>query len=165
MQSKFFAYLLSIPCLIFMSCDSKQVYNVYHSVPKEWHKDSIKTFKLTAPDTIKPYNLFITLRNTSDYKYNNLFLITEINYPNGKVIMDTLEYKMAAANGELLGKGFSDIKENKLWFKGFNSQFVFSESGDYTFNIQHAIRRNGNVNGDEFLEGITDLGFRIEKLD
>ena len=40
-----------------------------------------------------------------------------MNYPNGKVVKDTLEYKMAAPNGELLGTGFSDIKENCIQAK------------------------------------------------
>jgi len=52
-----------------------------------------------------------------------------------------------------------DVKENKLWYK---ENVIFNESGDYTVNIQHAMRENGKVNGVEALEGITDIGFRIE---
>ena len=37
------------------------------------------------------------------------------------------------------------------------------KTGDYTVNIQHAMRENGKVNGVVELEGITDIGFRIEK--
>ena len=89
-----------------------------------------------------------------------MFLIVEMNFPNGKVIKDTLEYQMAYPNGELLGTGFTDVKENKLWYK---EQVVFEETGEYTVNIQHAMRENGKVNGDINIEGITDVGFRIEK--
>jgi gliding motility-associated lipoprotein GldH len=66
---------------------------------------------------------------------------------------------MAKPNGELLGSGFTDIKENKLWYK---EGIVFNESGEYTINIQHAMRENGKVNGVVNLEGITEVGFRIE---
>ncbi len=83
-------------------------------------------------------------------------------FPHGKTIKDTLEYKMAEPSGKLLGSGLTDIKENKLWYKGYNTPFVFKESGDYTINIQHAMRENGKVNGVTELEGITDIGFRIE---
>ena len=148
--------------IILASCDSKQVFDAYQSVPKKWHKDSLMTFTVTAPDTISTYNLFVNLRNNSDYAYSNLFLIAELQYPNGKTIKDTLEYKMAAPNGELLGEGFTDVKENKLWYKGYDSPFVFEESGDYTITLQQAMRRNGDVNGVLELEGITDIGFRIE---
>ena len=83
-----------------------------------------------------------------------------MNFPHGKTVKDTLEYKMAEPNGEFLGTGLSDVKENKLWYK---EGVVFNETGEYTVNIQHAMRENGEVNGIDNLEGITDVGFRIEK--
>ncbi|WP_339754169.1 gliding motility lipoprotein GldH [uncultured Winogradskyella sp.] len=150
-------------CFLITSCDSKVVFDVYKSVPSKWHKDSVASFNFKAPDAIKNYDLYLQLRNTNDYKFNNLFLIVELNYPNGKVVKDTLEYKMAAPNGKLLGTGFSDLKENKLWYKGFKAPFKFIEEGDYTVNIQHAMRSNGEVNGIVNLEGITDIGFRVEQ--
>jgi len=146
---------------VFVSCDSNSVFDKYKSVPNKWHKDSIVSFKVNPPDSTNAYNLFVTLRNTNDYKFNNLFLIVGMNFPNGKVIKDTLEYKMAKPNGELLGTGFTDVKENKLWYK---EQVIFEESGEYTVNIQHAMRENGKVNGVIDLEGITDIGFRIESI-
>ncbi|MEM9679003.1 MAG: gliding motility lipoprotein GldH [Bacteroidota bacterium] len=155
--------LILILGIITLSCDSKRIYDEYRPVENQWHKDSIIAFKMTPPDTIKPYNLFINIRNNDAYKYSNLFLIAELNYPNGKIVKDTLEYKTAAPNGELLGKGFSDVKESKLWYKGFKSDFIFSESGEYTVNIQHAMRKNGAVNGIVNLEGVTDIGFRVEQ--
>ncbi|MGB5419669.1 gliding motility lipoprotein GldH [Algibacter sp.] len=144
---------------ILVSCDSNSVYDNYKSVPNAWHKDSIVSFKVNPPDYIKPHNLFVNLRNTNAYKYNNLFLIVEMVFPHGKTIKDTLEYRMAEPSGKLLGKGFTDIKENKLWYK---EGVVFNETGEYTINIQHAMRENGKVQGVVELEGITDIGFRIE---
>jgi len=147
--------------LLIVSCDSNSVYDNYKSIPNSWHKDSIVSFKVTPPDSTNAYNLFVNLRNTTTYKYNNLFLIVEMVFPHGKTIKDTLEYKMAEPNGKLLGEGYMDIKENKLWYK---QNIVFKEKGEYTINIQHAMRENGKVNGVIELEGITDIGFRIENL-
>jgi gliding motility-associated lipoprotein GldH len=144
----------------FISCDSNRVFDEYKSVPNKWHKDSIIEFNITPPDSITPYNLFVNIRNTSDYKYSNLFLIVEMNFPNGKVVNDTLEYLMTKPNGAFLGTGFSDVKENKLWYK---EGVIFSETGEYKVKIQHAMRENGNIKGVENLEGITDVGFRIEQ--
>ncbi|NNK40980.1 MAG: gliding motility lipoprotein GldH [Winogradskyella sp.] len=158
--SKSFIWVLIL--IVVLGCDSEAVYDHYKSVPNMWHKDSIISFNINAPDTLKPYNLFVNLRNTNDYKFNNLYLIVDMNYPNGKVIKDTLEYKMAAPNGELLGSGFSDIKENKLWYKGFDNPFVFSEIGSYSIEIQHAMRQLGDVEGVTNLDGVTDIGVRIE---
>ena len=144
----------------FTSCDSSQVFDAYKTIPNSWQKDSIISFNIIPPDTTQHYNLFVNVRNNSDFKYSNLFLVVEMIFPNGKVIKDTLEYLMAKPSGEFLGTGFSDIKENKLWYK---EGVVFEESGDYKISIQHAMRKNGSVKGIENLEGITDVGFRIEK--
>lgn len=142
-----------------VSCDSHQIFDQYKTVSNQWHKDSLVSFTVTPPDSTHLYNLFINIRNTNDYKFSNLFLITEINFPHGKTIKDTLEYQMAKPNGELLGEGFTDIKENKLWYK---EGVIFDEVGEYKITIQHAMRNNGEVNGVDNLEGITDVGFRIE---
>jgi len=148
--------------VLMLSCDSKQVFDHYKTVGQYWNKDSIMSFKVKAPDTINNYNLFVNLRNNSNYKYSNLFLIVQMNYPNGKVETDTLQYDMAKPNGEFLGTGFGDTKENKLWYKGYEKPFKFSEIGEYTFNIKHAMRENGAVEGLTNLDGITDVGFRVE---
>ncbi|MBU2949758.1 gliding motility lipoprotein GldH [Tamlana agarivorans] len=153
--------LLLLVLLFFslVSCNSQYYFDEYKPVPKKWHKDSIVSFKIIPPDSINLYNLFVNLRNTSAYKYSNLFLIVEMAFPHGKIITDTLEYKMAEPSGKFLGTGYSDIKENKLWYK---EHVIFSESGEYEVKIQQAMRENGMVNGVEELEGITDVGFSIE---
>ena len=152
-------FLFFVSFILLVSCDSNRVYDVYKSVPNTWHKDSVVSFNVTPPDSTNAYNLFVNLRNTNDYKFSNLFLIVEMVFPHGKTVTDTLEYRMADPTGKLLGTGLTDVKENKLWYK---EQVIFSESGEYTLNIQHAMRENGKVNGVQELEGITDVGFRIE---
>lgn len=156
-------FILVCFLVLFTACDSNQVFDEYQSVPKQWKKDNIKEFNFQAPDTINHYNLFVNLRNNYDYKYSNLFLIVKMNYPNGKISADTLEYEMANPDGTFLGTGFTDVKENKLWYKGYDKPFVFSENGDYKVSIQQAMRENGKTNGIENLQGILDIGFRIEK--
>ena len=146
---------------VLTSCDPNRVFDEYQSVPDKWNKESVISFKINPPDSVKAYNLFVNLRNTNAYKYNNLFLIVEMDFPHGKKIKDTLEYKMADPSGKFLGTGITDIKENKLWFK---EHVIFKEKGEYVINIQHAMRENGKVQGVVDLVGITDVGFRVEKL-
>ena len=117
--------LFLIFSIVLVSCDSNRVFDEYKSVPNKWHKDSIISFYFTPPDSTENYNLFVNLRNTNTYKYNNLFLIVEMVYPHGKTIKDTLEYRMADPTGKLLGTGLTDVKENKLWYKGSDSNFSF----------------------------------------
>lgn len=160
MQQNSVLLFLIMFSLVFVSCDPNRVYDVYKPVDNIWNKDSIVSFKIKAPDSTNAYNLFVNLRNTNAYKYNNLFLIVEMDFPHGKKIKDTLEYKMADPTGKLLGAGITDTKENKLWYK---ENVVFKEKGEYVVKIQHAMRENGKVSGVVNLEGIIDVGFRIEK--
>ena len=71
---------------------------------------------------------------------------------------------MAKPNGELLGSGFTSVKQHKLSFKGYNTPFVFSEEGTYKVQIQQAMRHRGAFKGVDQLEGIIDVGFSIESL-
>ncbi|SRR5690554_2508329 len=145
--------------LLLTSCDKQMVYDQYVSYPNQWERDSIAGFEFVAPDTTQTYQLFINLRNTSDYPYNNLFLITRLTFPNGRVLGDTLEYRMAAPSGQWLGTGFGEVKENKLWYK---ENFRFSEEGTYRMEIQQAMRKGGSTRSLDTLKGVTEVGFRIE---
>ncbi|WP_282079741.1 gliding motility lipoprotein GldH [Aquimarina algiphila] len=142
-----------------LSCDDKQVFDEYQTVADAWEINEKVSFTIPELDSLQDYNLFINVRNNNSYRYSNLFLISEMKFPNGKVITDTLEYRLAAPDGQWLGTGFSELKENKLWYK---EKVKFKEQGQYMITLQHAMRKNGEVNGITSLEGITDIGFRIE---
>jgi gliding motility-associated lipoprotein GldH len=156
------SFLLLIALLMLVSCDKKRVFDEYKSVGSAWHKDSIVSFKLPVLDSVKQYNLFVNLRNNNDYPFNNLFLIVSLDMPNGMTKVDTLEYQMAAPDGTLLGDGFTDIKESKLYYK---TKIQFKPAGQYNVSIKQAVRQNGKIAGVEKLEGVTEVGFRIESIE
>lgn len=151
--------LLIISLAFLVSCDSKTVFSEYKSVSNGWEKGQKIAFSFPAPDTINSYNIFVNLRNDETYKYSNLFLIVHMNFPEGKTISDTLEYAMAKPNGEWLGEGFTSLKENKLWYR---ENIIFPNSGVYNVQIEHAMRINGSVDGIISLDGIKDVGIKIE---
>lgn len=146
--------------LSFISCDKDRVFDEYKNIDGSWKKTDTISFSFEQNDTIKPYNLFLNIRNNNDYPYNNLYLIVSLKQPDNLVKTDTLEYLMANPDGTLMGEGFSDVKESKLWYQ---ENFVFKKSGRYNISIIQAVRETGDVKGVEDLKGITDLGFRIEK--
>jgi gliding motility-associated lipoprotein GldH len=143
-----------------ISCNPSDRFSKNKSIPGTWDKDDMVEFIIPQMDTLKKYDLFINIRNTNDYRFNNLFLIVTMEFPHGKTITDTLEYRMANPDGTWMGKGLGSIKENKLWYKEGVS---FFEQGDYKISIQHALRNNGEVDGVTQLEGITDVGLSIEE--
>jgi gliding motility-associated lipoprotein GldH len=152
--------LLLLVVILFFSCDKKRVFDDYKTLGSAWHKDSIVSFNLPELDSTKRYNLFVTLRDNNNYPFNNLFLIVSLEMPNGFTKVDTLEYQMANPDGSLMGDGFSDIKENKLFYK---EKVRFR--GKYKVNIKQAVRESGKVPGVTALDGITEVGFRIENIE
>lgn len=147
--------------MLLAGCEEKSFFSEMHQTPGYWHKDSIVNFSFKVEDTLNKYNCFIHIRNSKDYKYNNLFLITSMQFPYGKVVVDTLEYKMAFKNGKLMGEGMGSLKYNKLWYK---EDVQFSEPGEYEVKIQHAMRKAGQVEPLLKLEGIEEIGFSYEPL-
>ncbi len=154
--------LFILVALLVISCDKKRVFDEYKSVGNSWHRDSIITFKLPKLESEKKYNLFVNVRDNNDYPFDNLFLIVSLEQPNKKILVDTLEYKMANPDGTLMGDGFTDIKENKLFYK---EKVDFKLKGDYKVHVRQAVRQTGKVAGVTNLKGITEVGFRIESID
>ncbi len=146
--------------LLLISCDSTTVFNKTEFLDGHWGEKEVVEFKLPQLDSLKRYNLFLNVRNTNEYKYNNLFLIVSMNFPHGKTIVDTLEYRMAHSDGAWMGEGIGDIKDNKLWYK---EGVRFVEDGIYSISLSHAMRKNGEVEGVIKLDGISDVGVSVEE--
>jgi len=145
-----------------VSCTNNLIYNQYTPIESaQWHKDSVINFTVNSTDTITKNNLYVTLRNNKDYEFSNLFLIVGIKFPNNYQIVDTLEYEMTSPEGRFLGTGMTDIKENKLEYK---TNVTFSLVGDYDISVQQAMRKTRDIEGLTSLNGITDVGLQIEKL-
>lgn len=151
--------ILVIICCI--SCNQGLVFSEYVALPNGiWQQQDTISFEFSTPDTTTQHDLFLNIRNDNSYAFSNLFLIVQLEAPDGKIAVDTLEYEMALPDGTWLGEGAGSIKESKLWYK---ENINFSDSGVYTLEVRHAMRRNGNVEGIAELKGITDIGLQIEK--
>lgn len=146
--------------LLLFSCDSKMLVGEMRELPGNWMKNEVMTFQIPELDSLKKYDLFLHLRNTNDYPFNNIFLIASMEFPHGLTITDTLEYRMANPDGTWLGTGIGTVKESKLVYK---ENVSFLEEGIYKLSISHAVRNNGEVQGVSQLEGITEVGYSIEE--
>lgn len=153
----FFIVIISV-----FSCSDHLKYDQFQSIENDrWQKDSIIKFTFESNDTISKNNINVNIRNNKKYEFSNLFLIVGIKFPNDYQIMDTLEYEMTTPEGHFLGTGFSDIKENKLEYK---TNVVFPVKGEYKISVQQAMRKTKDIDGLVYLNGITDVGIQIEKI-
>ncbi len=153
---------LMILLLGLISCDSNRVFDEYQSFENNiWLRSNSVEFQITITDTISKNNLFLNLRNDKDYEFSNLFIIAQISFPDGSRVIDTLEYEMTDKVGNFLGSGYTDIKENKLFYK---ENVRFNQIGLYSVKVEQAMRKIGNIQALDSLRGVTDLGFRIESV-
>lgn len=159
MLKKILAYAVAV--IILMACQESEQFFDSKKTEGFWHKDSIVDFSFKAPDTTDNYNFYIHVRNTKDYNYSNLFLITSMQFPYGKTVVDTLEYEMAFKDGRLMGEGIGSLKYNKLWYK---EAIKFSEVGEYKLNIRHAMRKSNTIETLDKLQGVEEIGFSYEPV-
>ena len=154
MKGKIIAGIL-FAFLFLAACTNNNVYFQYHPVnPKGWSADSLYTFDVEITDTISAYNVYVNVRNTPDYKNQNLWLFILEESPEGVVINDTIEFYLADVRGKWLGSGVGSIKEMPVLY---HQGIKFERSGIYTYKIGHGMRDNNLV-------GINDLGIRVEKI-
>lgn len=145
------------------SCTNISEFNQYKTIENaSWQTNKKIVFQFEVLDTISPKNLFVNIRNNNGYQFSNLYLITALSFPNETKIIDTLQYEMTDNLGNFLGDGFTEIKNNKLFYK---ENKVFPITGSYTLSVRQAMRKNGEINPMPFLKGINEVGFSIEKTE
>lgn len=153
MSKRFSLFLLIIP-ILFVSCDKNAVSDQSVFIHNEiWNADSLATFSIPISDTLSQYNLYVDLRNSNDYPFQNLFLFVNIYAPNGAFLRDTFECFLANEHGDWLGKGRGRIRDNRFLYR---KDVKFSSSGSYRFEIQQAMRV-------QELKGLVNVGIRVEK--
>jgi gliding motility-associated lipoprotein GldH len=140
--------------VIFISCDSKRVYDENFVIGKGiWNVNRKASFEVMIPDVITRYNLYLSVRNAPEYEFSNLFLFMKTILPDGRTTRDTLELTLADYQGRWLGSGIGSVKYSRFLFR---KGFQFKQSGKYVFELEQAMRVSD-------LKGIHDVGFRVEK--
>lgn len=136
------------------SCGTPPVFEHYKTIETEvWDVDDTVKTSFAIVDTIQTYNFFINLRNNNNYNYSNLYVFVDTEFPNGKKLTDTVECVLAYPDGRWIGNGFGNVYDNRVMYK-FRKRFPLI--GTYQLKITHAMR-------EEKLDGILDVGFRLEK--
>ncbi len=147
----FFGLLL----IIFSACDRNKIFEEYKPIPDSgWNQDSLVHFSIPVTDTLQQHNLYINVRNKVSYSYSNLWLFVEIVQPDGKAVKDTFEISLADPSGKWFGEGFGGLKTLQTIYR---RNVYFPVSGEYKINIRQGMR-------EENLEGISNIGFRVEKI-
>ena len=151
---------LLVTSFFIFSCESNIEYIQYNSIQNQWDKDSIQNFVFELADT-KKYNTYINLRINKDYPFSNIFLITTLMDSLSVLSKDTLNFKIADKSGKFLGKKRVNIIENSLIHK---EKIELEKNKKYSVSVEHAMRIINKVGGLKRLDGVVDVGYKIENI-
>jgi len=151
-EARSIVLLALITITISISCNSDNLYTATEVIPGiSWNRYNKPVFRAGIIDALQHCDIYITLRNTHNYPFRNIFLFVTTTSPEGNNIKDTVEYSITDESGRWLGKGLGDIHDLSLPYK---SNVLFPVSGTYRFRIEQGMRMDD-------LDGIMNVGMRI----
>jgi len=147
-------YFIGCAALLWLTaCEDAPFYHENHRLePASWAADQPQVFEFQVNDTTQAYDFFLHLRHSQSYPYSNLYLFVELDFPNGKKSVDTLECVLADTYGRWSGKTTGQLVDHRIQI---NERKMFPLSGRYAVRVYHAMRVDP-------LPEVHDLGFSLE---
>lgn len=144
---------LLICLLSFMiSCgDQPQYEKVYSFKNKTWEQDVKPVYAINILDLNKEYDFTLSLRTTTDYKYNNLWVFMKTKAPDGTIAREPFEIKITNPDGSWIGNKTGTIVETPLYFKRRKMPL----KGKYVFTLEQGVTESE-------IDEVLDLGLRVE---
>jgi len=140
--------------LLLQSCEQPAFYTKSYSFKNnKWSQDVKPNFVIDFKDTVTLYDFVITLRTTTDYKYNNLWVFLNTTPPNGKTIREPYEIKTTYPDGSWIGKKTGTVVEHQLVFKRRRLPY----KGKYKFVLEQGI-------SDKTIDEVLDISLRVQEV-
>jgi len=142
--------------VLFVSCTKLDVYEKNTTIPQyKWQYSLKPTFEFTIEDTTSLYMIYVALRHTDAYKYNNIWLNIGTQFPGDTTRYQRFELALGNDVSGWEGAGMDDIWEiRKPITRG---PVKLSRKGLYKFSVAQIMRENP-------LEHVVSVGVRVEKV-
>ena len=140
----------------FFSCAKIGVFEKTVPIPAQaWLYNYQPSFTFNITDTTASYNIFIVLRHTDTYAYNNIWLSVGSRAPGDTLHTQNISMELGNDAKGWEGNGMDDIYEVR---KNITSGPVpFKKAGSYTFTLAQVMRENPLLH-------ILNIGIRVEKV-
>lgn len=149
-------FLISLLSFFFASCIKINLYEKQVTIPSQkWFYTNVPQFTFHIDDTSSLYNVYVILRHTDLYEYNNIWLRIGLQTPLDSFNYQNVNLVLATDAKGWEGTGMNDIYEVRKSISA--APFSFKFAGDYTFSIAQIMRENP-------LNNILNVGVRIEKV-
>ena len=149
----FSTLLLIILATVFQSCDSNITYTESASVHAEgWSKDTAFVFTPIINEVDETYNVFIWVRHSKKYKYNNIWLkvLSEISFGNDSTHL--VEIPIADKTGLWLGDCTQSMCTKKLLLK---EDVSFNQATAFKVEVMQYMR-------EDVLKDVKNVGLEVE---
>lgn len=141
--------------LFIVSCKQTDVFEKNTVIPNyEWKSDFKVSGSFKINDTVSAYSIYLVLRHTDAYKYNNIWLNIGLQPPGDSLINQKVDLQLGDDANGWEGTGMNDIWELRKLLNGQPRRF--KKPGNYYFSISQIMR-------DDPLKNIMSVGMRIEK--
>lgn len=150
--------LLLIPILstLIISCAKIDLFEKQAQIPsQQWFYNNTPQFTFHIDDTISLYNVYVVLRHSDLYSYNNIWLRLGTKAPSDSMHFQNINLILATDSKGWEGSGMDDIFEVRKNISP--GPLSFKTPGDYTFSIAQIMRENP-------LRYILSVGVRVEKV-
>ena len=122
---------------------------------REWFYNNTPAFTFNISDTNSSYNLYVVLRHTDAYNYNNIWLRLNTQFPGDSTHSQNINLNLANDAKGWEGTGMDDIFEVRKNIS--RGPVPFNKAGNYTFSLSQIMRENP-------LRNILSVGVRVEKV-
>lgn len=140
----------------FASCRQLDVFEKNTNIPgMKWQNNFTATGSFNITDTAALYNIYVVLRHTDGYKYNNIWLNAGIQAPGDSMRLQRINLTLANDATGWEGTGMNDIWEVRKLISSEPKPY-FKKAGIYNFSITQIMRDNP-------LENVMSAGMKIEK--
>jgi gliding motility-associated lipoprotein GldH len=156
MGMKLFKLAAAVAALFYLqSCQTIDVYERNATLDDhKWLSAQKPSFDFTIEDTTARYSIFVVVRHSDAYRYNNLWVNVHTKAPGDSVPnVQTLDLQLATADKGWLGVGMDDIYEHRIRISQAPVQL---KPGPYQFSLEQIMR-------DDPLEHVLNVGIRVEK--
>ena len=141
--------------LSLVSCTQIDIYEKNTVIPEyKWQSNFSAKGDFVISDTISAYSIYLVLRHTDAYAYNNIWLNIGLQPPGDSLHIQRVDLKLGSDANGWEGTGMNDIWEVRKLLNGEPRRF--KQPGKYHFSISQAMR-------DDPLPNIMSVGLRLEK--
>ncbi len=148
--------LLTACCLWgLFACQQVNVVERNEPIPgHKWSSALKPSVSFDIADTASRYNIFVVLRHSDAYKYNNLWVNIHTTAPGDSLAqVQALDLRLASNDKGWLGTGMDDVYEHRI---RISQEPIPLKKGMYRFQLEQIMR-------DDPLEEVYNIGIRVEK--